>query len=149
MLYPGHGRLWVLVADHHRARIVAPSAIEGQFHTIQWLGVAEHPHYPPPLRHTAHREPASQFAADIAQRLNAWAEQDRFDDLVLAAPEPVARDIRCELSRNTLARLAGTLAQDCAGLNDAALSQRLAQWWLPLPGQLGAECQPIPEQLDA
>jgi hypothetical protein len=127
-------RLWILVTDGRRARIMVPDVQEGHFRTMLPLGVAEHPHYPPALRHGIVHDSVNQFTADVARRLNEAAAQNEFEELVLVAPGTVGRDIRDVLGAEALARLVGTLNRDYMALDDATLSVHLARWWLPPTG---------------
>ncbi len=129
MMSMGSTRLWVLVTDGHRARIVVPSASEGQFHTQLILGVAQYPYCPPPLRSGLRSVPHGQFTADVAHRIDEAAEHDAFDRLIVMVPHAVADEIRRALHPTTRARLAMMLDQDCVTLDDTALSARLARWW--------------------
>ncbi len=126
----GHTRLWVLVTDGRRARIVVPLAQEGHFHTLLALGVAEHPYCPPPLRSELSAGPHGQFTADVAHRLNEAADQDEFDRLILVAPRELVEEIQHVLEPVARTRVAIALDHDLATLDDVALSARLARWWL-------------------
>jgi protein required for attachment to host cells len=130
MTHAGQPTLWVLIADGCRARVVVPSARDGEFHTLLRLGVAEHPHYPPALRQEPHRVDKSQFAADLAHRLNQEADHGSYDQLVIVAPGHVVHDVRESLSKPALTRLAGTEMRDLAKLSDHDLSVHIARWWL-------------------
>ena len=125
------GRLWVLVTDGHRARIVEPAAAEGRFHTSLRLGVVEPPYCPPPLRHETSHLHHHQFVHDIAKRLNEEASENAFDELILVAPSAIGHDIRAALNGAARARLVSLLGHDYEGLDDAALSTHLARWWAP------------------
>ena len=132
MTHAQSGRLWVLVTDGHRARIVVPDDAEGPFRTLLPLGVAEDPYCAPPPRGEPAPAQYGQLAADVAGRLNEAAAEDEFDDLLLVAPIPVALEISRRLAPPAAARLFGIVNRDYAALDDATLSQRLARWW-PLP----------------
>lgn len=138
-------RLWVLVTDGHRARIVVPDETEGRFRTLLPLGVGEAPHYPPSLPHAAARAPLDQFAADVASRLNQAADEDEFDELIIVAPIPVAHAIRTALNAHATARLMGTLSRDYTALDDGGLSTHLARWWLPPSGGNDIAAMFVPE----
>ena len=134
MFATGSLRLWVLVTDGYRARIVVPAAAEGQFQTLLALGVAQHPYCPPPLRTGFSTGPHGQFTADVARRIDDAAEHDAFDRLIVLAPRAIADDIRRALHPAARKRLAAALDHDCVTLDDSALSARLAQWWLAPDG---------------
>jgi hypothetical protein len=139
-----HARVWVLVTDGHRARIVVPDAAEGRFRTVLPLGVCAYPYCPPPLRSEIVHPHFGQFAADVASRLNRAAEQGMFEELVLVAPPIVDHDI-CKLLENTAAaRMVGTLGENYAALSDEALSPYIARWWLPpaTATEMAGDCAP-------
>lgn len=145
MRYDGQARLWVLVTDGHRARIVVPDRAEGHFRTMMWLGVAEPPHYPPAPAHRGLPARVSPFAAEIAGRLNDAGAADEFEELILVAPPEIAHDLRAALRGPAAARLVGTLARSDVALDDAALSASLARWWLPSVGGAGRSDLYAPE----
>jgi hypothetical protein len=123
-------RLWVLVTDGQRARIVVPDAPEGRFRTLLPLGVCAYPHCPPPLRgHAEHRHHGA-FASDVAARLNAAVADDAFEELLIVAPAMVAHEIRELLTGAALERLEGTVDHDFVGLDDVELSDHLTAWWV-------------------
>lgn len=139
MMSISRARLWVLVTDGHRARVVVPDAMEGRFRTMLRLGVMEHPYGPPPLRGSPHLGPHDQFARDVAQRLNSAAAEGAFDHLILAAPRTLAEEIRVLLAPALQERVT-LLDHDDAALDDAMLSRHLARWWQPAdpPPEAGA-----------
>ena len=130
MLSTGSMRLWVLVTDGHRARVVAPAAPGGQFHTLLTLGVAEYPYCPPPLRTGFRTGAHGQFTTDVARRIDEAAEQDAFDRLIVLAPRAIADEIRRALHPAARERIAVALDHDYVMLDDSTLSVRLARWWL-------------------
>jgi protein required for attachment to host cells len=123
-------RLWVLVADGERARVMKPDSVEGHFHTVLRLGTVEGCHCPPPLRNQTPGSARDAFVADVAHRLDAEAETESFDQLILVAPGIVLHDVKAMLGPQAQARLVGELARDCAGLDDDNLSRHLSRWWL-------------------
>jgi protein required for attachment to host cells len=135
-------RVWVLVADGERARVVRPDVREGQFITALPLGVAEHPHYPPDLRQDPHHLDKLQFGAEVARRLNQEAERGSYDQLVLVAPGHVLHAVQQELSKMAAARVVGTVPKDYVRLPNADLSALLAKWWLAPAEELPADEQP-------
>jgi hypothetical protein len=138
-MHAAHTRFWVLLADGRRARMVIPDETEGWFRAHMALGVAEHPHYPPPLRGATAPRHHPRFAADVASRLNDEAGRDEFDELLLVAPRQVAHEIRTGLNAATAARLADTLDRDPWMLGEEALWPQLARWWqAPRPRPAGA-----------
>ena len=130
MVSSSPARLWVLVTDGHRARIVVPEEAEGRFRTKLVLGVVEHPYCPPPLPHGPAPGPHAQFVADVARRLNEAAEEDAFDRLLLVAPRRIGDPIRHALTPVAQERVLAVLDHDYAALADHMLSNRLARWWL-------------------
>jgi len=125
-----HPRVWVLVADGERARVLAPETVAGRFVTVLPLGIAEHPHYPPALRQEQHHTDKRQFGAEVARSLNYEADRNTFDRLVLVAPGHVLHAVREALDKTAAARVVGTLSKDLTKLNDHDLSSHLAEWWL-------------------
>ncbi len=132
-------KVWVLVADGERARVVTPDAIEPRFVTVLPLGVAEHPHYPPDLRQDPHRLDKRHFGTEVGRRLSLEAERGSYDQLVLVAPGHVLHAVQAELSKLAVARVVGTMPKDYAGLTNGALSAALAKWWLAPEEQVPAE----------
>ena len=130
MARAGQPRLWVLVADGERARIVVPSPEEGQFHALLPLGVAEHPHYPPALRQEPHHLDKIRFATDVAHRLNEEAARGAFDQLLLVAPGHLLAALRDGLTNPAANRVVGAVPKDYTKLPDEQLSDLLAKWWL-------------------
>lgn len=130
MLSSPPARLWVLVTDGHRARIVVPEEAEGRFRSKLALGVVEHPYCPPSLLHGAPEATHAQFVADVARRLNEAAAEDQYDRLLLIAPRLIADPIRHALTPAAQACVVAVLDHDYAALADGALSDRLARWWL-------------------
>ena len=123
-------KVWVLVADGERARVVTPDATEGHFVTTLVLGVAEHPHYPPDLRQDPHHLDKRLYGADLGHRLNLEAERNSFDQLVLVAPGHVLHAVRDALNKTAAARVVGTVPKDYTRLTNGDLSALLAKWWL-------------------
>jgi protein required for attachment to host cells len=126
-------QVWVLIADGERARIVVPDEQEGRFRQLLPLGIAEHPHYPPALRHEPHHLDKHQFATEIAHRLNEEAEHGAFDQLVLVAPGHVLSAIREGLSKIAAPRVVGTMPKDYTRIPDPDAWELLAKWWLAPP----------------
>ncbi len=135
-------RLWILVTDGHRARIVVPDVPEGRFRTMLPLGVVEAPHCPPHVPPEMRPGHPGLFTADVAGCLNAAADQDEFGGLILVGPGTVAHEIRKALGAAALARLVGVLDRDCAALDDGALSAHLTRWWQAPPGAPSATFTP-------
>lgn len=142
MAQPRHARLWVLVTDGHRARIVVPDAAHGRFRTLLRLGVCAYPYCPPPLRSEIVRRHFGAFAEDVAERLNMAAAEGNFDELMVVAPSLVAGEIRVLLGAETLARLTATQYRDYAALDDTVLSAHLVRW-RGLPSDADALAQSI------
>lgn len=128
-------KVWILVADGERARVMTPDAVEGRFVTVQPLGAAEHPHYPPDLRQEPHQLDKAHYATRLAQHLSHAADQSRYDQLVLVAPGHVLHAVREALTKPAAARVVGTVPKDYTKLPDAEVYDLLATWWLPPPTQ--------------
>jgi protein required for attachment to host cells len=132
-------KVWVLVADGERARVVTPDVIEPRFVTVLPLGVAEHPHYPPDLRQDPHHLDKLRFGTDVGRRLSLEAERGSYDQLVLVAPGHVLHAVQAELSKLAASRVVGTVPKDFTRLTNGALSAALAKWWLAPEQVLPAE----------
>lgn len=141
MGYAKQPQVWILIADGERARVVIPDTEQGHFRTLLPLGAAEHPHYPPALRHDPHQIDKLRFAADVAGRLNEEAERNAFDQLVLVAPGHILAAVREALGKTAAARLVGAVPRDYTKLPDEQLLTALAKWWLEPP------TAPQPEEL--
>jgi protein required for attachment to host cells len=126
-------KLWVLIADGERARIVTPEAHHGRYRTELDLGTSEHPHYPPYVRQDPHHLDRQPFAVRLAAVLSDAAEAGHFEQLVLCGPGSVVHAVHEALSRQAAAMLAGTLSRDLTKVPDHELTDHLAQWWMGLP----------------
>jgi protein required for attachment to host cells len=122
-------RLWVLVADGERARVLTPETTEGRFTTCLRLGTVEGAHCPPPLRNQSLDDARNGFAADVAHRLDDEARDDTYDRLVVVAPGRVLHDVREAVGQLARSRLVGTVMAECVGLDDQDVSRLVAQWW--------------------
>ena len=131
-------KIWILVTDGERARIVVPDAAEGRFRVLLPLGTAEFPHCPPPLRDGPHHLNRIRFATEVAGRLNEEAENGAFDQLVLVAPGHTLAAVRDALSGTAAERVVGEVNRDCTKLPAEALSETLSKWWLAPPAQAAA-----------
>ena len=146
----GQPKVWVLVADGERARVVVPLEREGQFATrIAFdpvsarlprdaaAGEVERRYEAAEPGHHAQkpaRDPKALgeegFAASVAQHVNAHAQKHDFDQLVLVAPGRTLHHLREALSTQAARLVVGSVTKDYAGLADHDLSPHLAQWWL-------------------
>lgn len=122
--------VWILLADGEHARVVTPSAKEGQFHTeIKFQGagtIGQHAG----SRLDPHAQAKQHFAAGVAAQLDLHAQAHDFDQLVLAAPPRTLHDLREALGNGTSAKVVDSLNKDLVKLNDHDVSDHLAKWWL-------------------
>jgi len=153
MSQQGQPRVWILVADGERARVVVPLEREGSFATrIAFdpvsarlprdaaAGEVERRYEAAEPGHHA-QKPARDpkvlgeqgFAASVAQHVNAHAQKHDFDQLVLVAPGRTLHHLRDALSAQAGRMVVGSVTKDYAGLSDHELSPHLAQWWLAPP----------------
>lgn len=123
MSYTGQPRLWVLLADGMRARVVTPEAHHGRWITVLDLGSAEHPH----------KLNKRQYLEGIAARLSREADKGSFEKLLLAGTGHALHDIELALSKSATARLTGTLSKDLTKVADHELTHHLADYWMGLP----------------
>ena len=122
-------RLWVVVADGERARVLMPDDAEGRFRTRLRLGTVEGSHCPPPLRNQSPHDARNAFAADLAHRLDDEAKDGSYDQLVIVGPGRVLHDVREALCQEARSRLAATMMVDRAGLLDHEVSSLVAHLW--------------------
>jgi protein required for attachment to host cells len=142
--------VWVLVADGEHARVVTPAETEGRFATRiafdpasarmrpdQGAGEVTKVYEAAEAGHHA-QKPARDpkvlgeigFAASVAQHINAHAQRQDFDQLVLVAPGRTLHHLRDALSTQAMAKVVGSESKDFAKLNDHDLSPHVAKWWL-------------------
>ena len=130
MSFTGQPKLWVLIADGGRARIVMPEAHHGRFHTVLELGGETHPHFPPSERQDGQHKEEHTFAVGLAHRLNQEAAAGAYEKLVLVAPGHILHTVREGLNKQAAALLAGSLSKDLTKVPDHELKDHLAEWWM-------------------
>lgn len=142
--------LWILVADGEHARILVPLATEGHFTTkIAFDSGSAHLRAADPAsvvaagpakgsgRHGAapsgspHEQAKQSFLVDVGRRINALAQRDAFERLVLVAPARALHELRAALNHQACERVSDSESKDLVKLNDHDLSPHLAQWWVP------------------
>jgi hypothetical protein len=101
------------------------------------LGVAEPPHYPPPLPGEDALGIFEEFATEVASSLSRAAEEYELGEFFLVAPYSVARAICKALPADVAPWLRETLPWEHVALDDDALSAHLARWWSPPPDVSG------------
>lgn len=136
-------RTQFVIADGARARWVTRSNRANDFVTGQDLkaderlhgeasGVvadgATRQHFTVPESDHAAKEHHARFAREVAQDINAAAQNGAFDRLVVVAPDRTLTEITQHLSRQATAKLAGTLAKDLTKTPD----HQLTTWLRPL-----------------
>jgi protein required for attachment to host cells len=151
MATPKNPVVWVVVADGEHARVVIPTAVEGQFGTSiafdsttahmrsRDLGT-DHPgrvHESTSAsrsavspRHDPHELAKTKFVVEVARLLNEHSAQKEFDQLVLVAPSHALHDLRAGLNTTTAAKVVGSVAKDFVKMPDHELSPHLKTWWL-------------------
>lgn len=107
---------WVLVADHGRARIFEKSG--GTYQPIEYLTGPFKPE-------EKHRE--VQFTYDVAEKLNAYQKNERFQRLFLVAGPEFLGELRTHLDSNTNETVTGSANKDLAWMNDEDVAKRLLE----------------------
>jgi hypothetical protein len=130
MSYTGQPKLWVLIADGGRARVVTPEAYHGRFHTVLELGNAAHPDFAGSDRGDRKKPEEAAFAETLAARLNEEARIGAYERLVLVAPGHILHAVRNGLDKQATALLAGTLPKDLTKVPDHELTEHLKDWWM-------------------
>lgn len=125
---------WIIVADAAQARFLT-RAEPAAFHTIKIVPAAG-----VVLNALAGKAPGAlaggvpghqardRFAALVAAHLNAAAGARLFERLVLVAPEGLLQALEADLDHPARSCVIARIAQDPAGLGDAALAARLPPW---------------------
>jgi protein required for attachment to host cells len=140
-------RIWYVIADGGRARIVQKRDKQDAFDTSQEfvsedihratheLGTerpgrthesamsARHAVQP---RQDLHRAEKQNFVHEVAAVLNAASTRDEFDALVLVAPAHALGDLRHALDAPTQRKITAQLQKDLTKVPNADLSERLA-----------------------
>lgn len=139
-------KIWYVVADGARARILERNRETGAYHAIRDYASAlarlksselksDRPgrvfesgsgtrHAAAP-RHDPHRDAKLAFAREIAGHIEAAARQHAFDWLVLAAPSRIQGEIGNHLPPATRDRVAFKLAKDLTKVPDGDLGPHL------------------------
>jgi protein required for attachment to host cells len=142
-----HPRIWYVVADGGRARIVQKRDDRDAFDTRQELvspDIHRHTHdlgteRPGRTRESAmsarhglqprqdlHRADKRNFAHEVAAVLNAASAAGEFDALVLVAPAHVLADLHQALDAPTLGKVTAQLQKDLTKVPNADLAAHLA-----------------------
>jgi protein required for attachment to host cells len=151
-------KLWLVVVDGEHARIVAPTAAQGQFATVLSFDSAmahlpsrdlgtERPgrvhesasttrHAVTP-RSDAHQAAKHAFMLEVAKQLEGHAEAGDFDRLVLVAPAHALHDLREALSPVASTKIVGSLQKDLTKTPDHELTSHLEEWWEQTVGRRG------------
>jgi protein required for attachment to host cells len=137
-----HPRIWYVVADGGRARIV-----QKRFDTRQQLvspDIHRHTHdlgterpgrthesamsarHGLQPRQDLHRADKRNFAHEVAAMLNAASAAGEFDALVLVAPAHVLADLHQALDASTRSKVTVQLQKDLTKVPDADLAAHLA-----------------------
>lgn len=122
-------RIWVVVADGERARVLMPDNAAGRFRTWLRLGTVEGSHCPPPLRNQPLDQARNVFAVDLAHRLDEEAGSGSYDQLVLLAPGRVLHELREVLGDASRSRLLAALPAEGRQLDDRDASSLVAHLW--------------------
>jgi protein required for attachment to host cells len=150
---PDDRNLLIVIADGEHARFVRPGAgnalhSDTAFDSV-WahkrsseLGLG-HPgtsfhtgspaHHSVAPRHDPHALAKQRFAELVGEQLNAAADRDEFEQLVIVAPPHVLAEIRKELGSAAATRIVGTLGKDLVNIPDHELWPHVAQWVQPGP----------------
>ncbi len=139
-------RLTVVVADGGRARFLSPRPHPLGYATAQSMeSVALHQktadltadrlgrsfesasptrHAIQP-RHDPHDQAKHEFAARVAEAINAGIDEAVFDHILLAAPAPVLSEIEHALSPKARERLVATLPKDLTRTPDQEIAEHV------------------------
>jgi protein required for attachment to host cells len=141
-------RTWFLIADGARARVMVnegpgkglKAAMDNEFAaptapSRDWVsdkpgraaggpGGARHTKEP---RVDPHEFAKERFAAEMASMLDAAAEENAFDRLILVAPPKVLGNLRTALRNGARERIAGELAKDLTHVPPRDLLARLGE----------------------
>lgn len=121
--------VWILLADGDSARVVTPSAREGQFHTVEaFQSAGTSAQHGGSSRVAPHEQAKQRYAAGLAEALDR--QVNAYSQLVLVAPPHTLHDLREALGKQAAAKVVGTLNKDLVKLNDHDVSAHLAKWWL-------------------
>jgi protein required for attachment to host cells len=139
---------WILVADGAKARVLARHGSHGPLEAASNLCFAE-PEARLPTRDVGadrpgrvhesanaarhameprvdwHRFAKEQFARGIATALEAAAQNNLYEELILVAPPQALGDLRQALGRHTKALVTGEIAKDLTNLPDHELPAHL------------------------
>ena len=88
-------------------------------------------------RHDLHAMAKARFVDLVAEQLNADAERDEFDQLVLVAPPRALPELRDALDDVTRAKVIGALEKDLVKTPDHELGEHLRAWVGPLQRRTG------------
>ena len=140
------------MADGEHARVVSPVVAHQQFatqiafdsttahlrahdlgtdrpgRTFESTGTLRHAITP---RQDPHQAAKHDFVVQVAHQVNAQAETNVFDRLVLVAPGRALHDLREALTPHARGKMVGTLEKDLTKVPDHELTGHLAEWWLP------------------
>ena len=103
---------WILVADDSHASLLVQSSV-GSLHQIEsWDCLSDRV------------EEQNHFACDIARRIESL--QTDFDQLVVAAPPSLLRNLSVAFGDSLNSRVAAGLARDLTGLSSRQLRSELS-----------------------
>lgn len=140
-------RIWYVVADGGRARIVEQRHGQEAFDTRQELVAAdihrrshdlgtERPgrthesgtsaHHAVQPRNDLHRAAKEDFVHEVAALLNEASRRDEFDGLVLVAPAHPLGDLRDALDETTRRKITGELQKDLTKVPNGDLAGHFA-----------------------
>ncbi len=129
MSNPTQPVVWILLADGDNARVVTPSAREGQFHTVEsFQHAGTTAQHGTSSRVDPHAQAKQRYAASLAEALDRQASS--YTQLVLVAPPHTLHDLREALGKQAAAKVVDSLNKDLVKLNDHDVSAHLAKWWL-------------------
>jgi protein required for attachment to host cells len=142
-----HPRVWVVVADGSRARILSPAGMPASYTTVRELVAAEARQSSHELggsapgraqesaasvRHAIeprvdlHEQAKERFAQEVAAMLNEAGAQGEFDSLVLVAQPRIAAPLRKALSAPVRHKISTEVAKDLTKTPNHELAQHLA-----------------------
>ncbi|MGE5145890.1 MAG: host attachment protein [Candidatus Eiseniibacteriota bacterium] len=141
-------RIWVLVADGKRARVLKQAGTMGDLEAVPG-GTFEHAlhktsdlgsdkpgrvqesvggaHHAVTPKSDYHREEKHQFARDLAKFLEHAAERKEYDRLILVAAPRTLGDLREALGKHARDLISGELDKDLTEMTVADIAKRLVQ----------------------
>jgi protein required for attachment to host cells len=129
-------RLWIVVADGGRARVLTAGRSEGDYATLHTFDAADARHgggHGTDSGSNAHEPGHRSFLHWLADWVDAAAGRDAFDRLAIVAPARALAELRAALGPSARSRLVGVLAKDLVKIPDHEIPPHLT--WETLQGE--------------